>query len=247
LAKGIRFRRDQVGPNAKESLVHCAPEQTSRYVKNQVFDADSFFRATVRQAGELRIDRPTVRTVGHLWTDANRTRFASALKYAISRSSKAPALQLWLSSGLPYWGMTTRIQDILGAAARNVQQEEQDGGSLRAILIGQESIPTAFNHVFNAVIHVADCDLPAGLEIFLLPQHVAYVALHTPIGHEEGYPVPVGILSFDPQVIGRVHEVVSKLLRTSYADSAYCDWSSNDVFAEIEAALVVQEPEGPVS
>ena len=242
-AKGIRGRLVQVSPKAKDWLVACAPETLSRFSRNQVFDADAFFRATVRQAGELRIDRQTVRVIGHLWTDANRTRFASAMKYAAANSSRDPVMQIWLRPGVPYWGMTTRLPDVLGAVSRKFGQQEQDARAVRAIMIGGESASPGFKNVFNAIVEVADKDLPSGLEIFLVPGHVAYVALNTPIGHDEGYPIPVGIMSFDQTVVAAVQQRVLELLTTSYCMPAFCDWQSGDLVAEIEAALMKPNPE----
>jgi hypothetical protein len=114
-------------------------------------------------------------------------------------------------------------------------------------MISEESPSSAFNQVFNSVINVAPRDLPGGIEVYLIPAHVAYVALHTPIGHEEGYPIPLGILSFDPKVITQVHNGLSAMLTTSYAVTKHCDWPSKDVLAEIEAALVVPENKEPAS
>jgi hypothetical protein len=237
-AKGIRGRSAQVSQKAREWLVTCAPEALSRFSKNQVFDADGFFRATARQAGELRIDRQTARVIGHLWTDANRTRFAAAMKYAATMSSRNPGMQIWLRPDVPYWGMTTRLPDILGAVARKFGEGEQEPRAIRAIMIGSEGPSPAFKNVFNAFVEVADKDLPIGLEVFLVPGHVAYVALNTPIGHDEGYPISVGIISFDPTVLAAVQKRVLDLVTTSYLKPTFCDWQSADVLAEIEAALM---------
>lgn len=163
--------------------------------------------------------------------------------HAAATSSQPPAMQIWLRPGVPYWGMTTRLPDILGAVSRKFGQQEQDARAVRAIMIGGESASPGFKNVFNAVVEVADQDLPNGLEIFLVPGRVAYVALNTPIGHEEGYPIPIGIISFDPTVVAVAQATVLELLTTSYCKPAFCDWQSGDVLAEIEAALKNSNPE----
>jgi hypothetical protein len=81
--------------------------------------------------------------------------------------------------------MTTRLPDILGAVARKFGEGEQEPRAVRAIMIGSEDPSPAFKNVFNAFVQVADKDLPIGLEVFLVPGHGAYVALNTPIGHDE--------------------------------------------------------------
>ena len=110
-------------------------------------------------------------------------------------------------------------------------------------MIGSEGPSPAFKNIFNALVEVADEDLPIGLEVFLVPGYVAYVALNTPIGHDEGYPIPVGIISFDPTVLATVQKRVLDLVTTSYLKPTFCDWQSVDVLAEIEAALMNPNPE----
>jgi len=160
------------------------------------------------------------------------------MKYAATMSSRNPGMQIWLRPDVPYWGMTTRLPDILGAVVRKFGEGEQEPRAIRAIMIGSEGPSPAFKNVFNAFVEVADKDLPIGLEVFLVPGHVAYVALNTPIGHHEGYPIPVGIISFDPTVLAAVQKRVLDLVTTSYLKPTFCDWQSADVLAEIEAALM---------
>ena len=73
--------------------------------------------------------------------------------------------------------------------------------------------------------------------MFLLPAHVAYVALHTPVGVKEGYPIPLGILSFDSNVISRVQKLVAKLITGSPPLALDCHWPSKNPLEEIELAL----------
>ena len=101
--RDMKFRYNEVRSQALEDLLDVAPTPLAGFHKAGVFNATSYLRATARQAGELRIDRQTVRVVGQLWTDANRIRFASALRYALDRSGRAPETQFWLRPSTPHW------------------------------------------------------------------------------------------------------------------------------------------------
>lgn len=215
-----------LGPESAECLARCAPDQVSRFFRNDVFDPEAFFRSTVRQAGELRSDRPTVRVIGTVWTEVNRTRFASALKSALARGGKPPSMVFWLKPALPLWGMTTRLQDILGAVAKQFAPEGDERAPVRAVLVGDEEPPRRFSKAFNAVVKVPTRRLPRGLEVFLVPGRLAFVLLHTPIGVAEGYPVPLGIASFDPKVVERVHGIMTDVMVAALPLPAYCDWAS---------------------
>ena len=80
-------------------------------------------------------------------------------------------------------------------------------------------------------------EFPSALEIFLVPGHIAYVAVHTPVRSAEGYPVPLGILSFDPDVVARAQASLVKIFATSFAVPYHCDWGAKDVVASVRAAL----------
>ena len=94
-----------------------------------------------------------------------------------------------------------------------------------------------YRHVFNGVIDLPARDIPGGLELYLVPGHIAYVAVHTPVGRTEGYPIPLGILSFDPEAVGRVQASLSKILGASSPIQYHCDRGSTDLVSKVCAAL----------
>jgi hypothetical protein len=237
-AKEIKFGPHQLSRDAVEVLSNVAPIQLMGLHKSGILNAAGFFKAAVKQAGELRIDRPTVRVVGHLWTDANRLRFASAMRYAMTKSGGAPAMQFWLRPSVPHWGITKRVAEILAAVTRQFNEaSEPTAISVRSVMAGDDRRHVPFKHVFNSVINMPPREFPSGLEMFLVPGHIAYVAVHTPIRSPEGYPVPLGVLSFDPEVVARAQASLAKIFATSFAVPYHCDWSAKDVVASVRAAL----------
>jgi hypothetical protein len=238
-AKGIRVRADQLSIDAAGILAKFAPVQLVGLYKSGKLNAEAFFKATAKQAGELRIDRPTVRTIGQLWTDANRLRFASALKYAVTTlGNKPPAVQIWLRPSVPFWGTTKRVAEILMAVSRTFSEITENGvSSIRSVMVSDDRADGAFKHVFNGIVNLPVLDLPSGLEIFLVPGYVAYIAIHTPVGQSEGYPIPLGIISFDPETVTRGQAALSKILGTPLAIQRHCDWGAPDIIAGVRAAL----------
>jgi hypothetical protein len=237
-AKEIRFRSDQVSEEAVDLMVKSFPVHMMGLYKAKKLNAEAFFKATMKQVGELRVDRPTVRTVGQLWTDANRVRFASALRYAMTKSTGAPAMQIWLRPSVPHWGITKRISDLLSAVERQFTEgAQEEAKSLKSVMIGDDRRHVPFKHMFNGVINLPLRDFPSGLEIFLIPGHIAYVALHTPLGQPEGYPVPLGILSFEREAVARVEAAVLDILGSSLATPYHCDWVAKDFVASVRATL----------
>lgn len=54
--------------------------------------------------------------------------------------------------------------------------------------------------------------IPAALEVLLVPRRMVAVTVHTPIGPERGFPVPLGVLSFEPDVVRRAHRYLEAQL-----------------------------------
>jgi hypothetical protein len=232
--RSIQWRADQFAPSAISTCTRIAPSQLAGMVKDNHLNAEAFFKATLRQAGELRVDRQTVRVVGQLWTDPNRARFASALKYAIARSSSRPKMQFWLKPSIPHWGATRRVAGILGAVEK--QLAETPDGAIRSILAGEGRV-SRFKTRFNGILTFPNSSLPSGLEIFLVPSHVVYVAVHSPLKHAEGYPVPIGIISFDSEVLSRAQAALFDILRVPGVSAHHCDWNAADMVVEAQAVL----------
>jgi hypothetical protein len=238
--RSIRWGRDQLSESAISILASIAPTQVAGMIQDNHLNSEAFFKATVRQAGELRVDRPTVRVLGQLWTDANRIRFASALKYAMTRLSAPPKMQYWLKPSVPYWGATRRLSGILGAVEKQIA--ESSGGTVRSILGGEGRV-SRFKTRFSGILSFPNSTLPSGLEMFLVPSHFVYIAVHTPLKQLEGYPVPLGIISFDSEVLSRAQAVLFDLLRLPGASTQHCDWKSENMVLETLAGLVPSVPE----
>ena len=240
--KGIRWRNEQIGVSAYDSLAEVAPVQFAGFTKGKVFEANRFFRAATRQVGNFRIDRQTVRTVGPIWTNANRTRYAAALQYAKPQLTAAPNFLIWIRPAVPYWGATTRLQDTLEAVHRHFADDGEGtaAATIKTLIVGPEDNRTAatMKHVFGGVVQTALTDLPGGLEMLIIPGLLAFVAVHCSLGGDEGFPIPLGIMSFDPSTVKRAQVEMSKLLAITRATQYHCGWGSNDVMGEVQTALL---------
>lgn len=237
--RGIRARSSILSKRAAELFVASAPEQLEHFFKGGILDVEGLYRSVLKQAGELRVDRATVRTVGSLWTKANKLRFAAAIKYAVAREAKMPPLQVWMRPNTAYWGSTTRLEDLLAALSRQSTGEDPDadGGNVRAVTVGEESTSAPFKLVFNGVINVPAAGVPSGLEAFVVPGVLCFVAVHTPVGCEEGYPIPLGILSFDDSVVARGQRLLLQVLDSTHAVVDHCDWKTQDLVADVTRIL----------
>ncbi|MCK1301216.1 hypothetical protein IVB33_23380 [Bradyrhizobium sp. 24] len=54
--------------------------------------------------------------------------------------------------------------------------------------------------------------IPPGLEILLIPGLIAAICIHLPVEAARAFPIPVGILTFDDQVIERIQSVLQECI-----------------------------------
>ena len=238
VVKEIRRASSESIEAGLEIFSKCVPEQVARFIKGTHFDLGAYFKIASRQAGDLRVDRPTVRTVGSIWTDANKSRFALALKYAVARTAQTPKMVFWVRPDVYHWGMTTRVQEILLAIRGQFRREpDSNPAGLNTVLVGDDRTPHIFKDAFDAVIRADSKYLPGVLEALLVPGHLAYIAVHVPIGEADGFPIPLGVLSFDLAVVARVTKLLKAVLSDPMARIAYVGFPSENVLADAVSAM----------
>ncbi|MFZ0306067.1 MAG: hypothetical protein WAL75_25500, partial [Terracidiphilus sp.] len=226
-----------VWSEAVKFMSDVAPIQMMGAYNATAFKPHTFFRAAVKQVGELRVDRPTVRTVGHLWTHRNRIRFASALKYALAASEGIPPYQLWLRPTIPFWGITKLLNGITEAVSRQFMESNENVTPIHSIIIGDERKNELFKYACDGCVSIPEYELPSGMEAFVVPGHIAYVAVNTPIEEEQGFPIPLGILTFDPIAVAKVQKLLTSLIENRLASESHCSWAPNRLMQELKGWL----------
>jgi hypothetical protein len=220
-AEFLKAARISTGPFDElcfQEILRVAPESLGVYAKGGVFKRDQFFRDAVRRVGELRVDRPTVLFVGTLFTDRNVARLNRALEYAFAQEPGDESAQhfFWHAPAVPTWGASRRLPQLLDAIA-NFGGEVGRPQRLASIGVLQDRrarcLERAFNHVVASHAQVLRLE---PLEVFLVPGRVAAVAVHVPsVGSTDSYPVPLGVLSFDRNVVRRATELMMQLVLPS--------------------------------
>lgn len=219
----LRISQQPTDTDAYGCLLELAPEYLREYTRRDSFAVERFFKETVRRAGGFRQDRMTVGIVGSLFTEGNLPRLlkateltAQAFKSGSSAEADAEGGKpqssvsglIWVVPGTPGWGETRVLPSVLEALAKNhleppgLDAAETDFITL-AVTAGRprRHIEQAFSHVLEGPETLM---FPGRLEILLLPGRVAAVLVHAPVRAAEAVAVPLGILSFDPDVVDRV-------------------------------------------
>lgn len=212
---GLKTVKRAEDDHAYEVLLDIAPDYLNEYKTKSGLSAFRFFKETAVRAGELRVDRPTVGIIGPLYSPENSRRLSDALAYAAPREPEADDDNfLWIAPDIAAWGASRATSTLL----------DQIHGSEAVITRGKP-----LKHLlklFQRVLQRPDNgSIPAALEVLLIPRRVVAVTVHAPLSIGRSFPIPLGVLSFEPDVVKRVHQYLKTQL-PQYIEIA----NSNDKF-----------------
>jgi len=198
--------------SAYELLVEVAGDYLKEFVTRTGLSVGRFCAETASRAGEFRVDRPTIGLVGPLYTATNRGRLAEALDHAARRTPLSGSAT-WLFPQLPLWGACRGLPKIVQQLRGRLRNSKDEESANNVIGLTAGKPPSHLWKAFGTIAALpSKHELPGCLEVLLIPGGVAAMLVHAPIGAQRGFPVPLGVLSFDPEVVKRVAVVLARLL-----------------------------------
>jgi hypothetical protein len=215
--KTIRTPEDA---NAFDVLVNFAPEYLKDYVNRSGFSAARYFKEIAGRAGELRSNRQTVGIIGALYQPENIERFSTAIGYTKDRPHFQDDLFVWVVPNQSAWGASRSFLELVEILASEDRPIDQDGSrSRRNPVVIDEGKPQRrlSKRRLSKAVSTTYCRpnngaIPGSLEVLLIPGRVAAAVVHAPITEGRGFPIPLGVLSFDEAIVRRVHEYLATQL-----------------------------------
>lgn len=207
--ESLRTNRTPEDNNALEVLASIAPEYLKDYVNRSGFASLRYFKELAARAGELRSNRQTVGIVGALYQPENIERIKTAIAYAKDRPAYDNESFLWVVPKQTGWGAARSLIDLLEILAKEKVEIDATGRKReRAAILIEEGKPQwrLTKTSYPPYCRPDTGAIPRSLEILLIPAKVAAVVVHATVTEGPGFPVPLGVLSFDTQIIHRVHQ-----------------------------------------
>ncbi len=192
---------------AYESLVAAAPDALKEYtLRGGGLSVERYFREAAARAGEVRADRPTAAIVGSLFLRKNLTTWFDVISYGAQDQAPVNAI-VWLTPAVACWGASTRLPDVLRELKQKFSGVDEEPPPTVAI-VQSWSEERQLEHAFDHVAVLSQRPTPAALECLLIPNVACAVLVHAPIRGNHGFPVPLGVMSFDPAVVSRAREII---------------------------------------
>ena len=174
--------------------------------------------------------------VGRAWVEANKERIARAAEYSLKRQGQRPPMILWVKPAGQYWGLTTKFAEIVEGLRHAFRDLPGGDGKIRVLLAG-ESVPEVFKNACDVTVHVPSRALAPDLEVLLVPGRLCVVLAQSPVESPQGFPIPMGVISFEPAVVRRAHEIVTTILSGPGVALLHCSGNGGTVFTDIDESL----------
>ncbi|WP_404378631.1 hypothetical protein [Caenispirillum salinarum] len=201
-------------PRAADYLQECAPDQVGGFFQNGNLDGPRFLRRAADLVGEFRKDRKTVRIFGTLWVERNsRKVLTAALEHAVATDEPPHEPLIWLRPATPYWGCSTKFDGLVDGLCKHLVGE--DGPDrLKSILLTHDEKESAwrFRSVFDSIGTLRPGRVPRNFELLLVPGRFFAALVHAPMGAGDGFPMPLGVVSFDRALLPTVHELLKEVV-----------------------------------
>lgn len=225
---------------AYDALLELAPDYLKDYRTRDGLSAARFLRSVAERAGELRSDRKTVGIVGPIFAPDNFARLQKALDLSASNEGPGSGTFVWIAPVSSTWGATRALSTALDELGRR----EPDSAA-RSVIVCAGRPPWHLRKVFDVVLQRSNDALPAPLEILLFPKRAVVALAHSPVNTNRGFPVPLGFMSFDTEVVRRAHAYLNTQLprrlnvfesATSFDLAPLTLWDSDNTSASDSAA-----------
>lgn len=151
---------------------------------------------------------------------------------------------IWIKSAVANWGFTTKFVGILDGLRHAFRDVPEGDGKLKVLLAG-ETVSDAFKQACDVIVPVPSRALAPDLEVLLVPGRLCVVLAHSPVETTRGFPIPMGIVSFEPAVVRRAHELATSLLSAPGVAIQHCSGSREEAFADIDRALNCMPVDAP--
>lgn len=216
----LKIARRGEDSTAYDTLLHLAPEYLEDYTTRAGLSIHRYFRDMAARAGEMRADRPTIGLIGPLYLAENIKRLDSALRLA-PPSIRPDNAVVWCLPQREAWGSTRALGKLVSHLAQESQSQAPGikiQGPRTVYPVAAGKISRHLHKQFPSRLTRPDNGaLPAGLELFLVPHRVVAAIVHAPVGEGLGFPVPLGVLSFDRSVVEQTHRLLQNQLPASLA------------------------------
>jgi hypothetical protein len=208
--QALHVGRRGTDSEAYRFLTDVAPEFLKEFIRTDGLAVERFYKEALSRRGQLRRDRPTIPLLGALTNKDNVERLIDALSRT-AKSTARPSRFAWVKPQVPYWGATRILPETLKQLKYQIPQDSGDQ-EVRSVCLATGKPEQYLTRMFDEVYSTDQARFPSALEILIVPGFVTAILIHAPIKVLSGHAVPLGVLSFDPDVVSRVQDILLKEL-----------------------------------
>src|SRR5690606_26599925 len=203
----IRTTKDYEDDNAYDVLTSIAPNYMSEYRVKNGFSALRYFKEMSNRSGQIQKNRSTIGLIGALYQPDNSERIIKAIGYSADPPPSVEDCFIWVKPiKHAYWGSARSffsLYESLKSYGRSTIYRDESELRLPILVDVERPAWHIRNGLTATYVRPNNGAIPDSLEILLIPNRIVAVMVHAPIGEVRGFPIPIGFLSFDREVVKR--------------------------------------------
>ena len=222
--QGLQVTRKGTDHDAYRFLTDNAPEFLKEFIRTDGLAVDRYYKEVLARRGKVQSNRPTISLLGALTNKDNVQRLIDAMSHAARRQAR-PSRFVWVKPQVRCWGATRILPETLKQLKSMIQRAD-DQAEAQSVCLVTGRPEQYLKKMFDEVHSTDQARFPAALEILLIPGLVVAAMVHAPVKVVSGHAVPLGLLSFDPQVVSRVQDaLLEEIPAYSLANKQYDELS----------------------
>lgn len=197
---------------AYEHLISFAPAFLDDFVTRTGLSVNRYWRESVSRVGELRVDRKTIPLIGSMYLQDNARRLLSVVDYGLRDLKDWPTEIISVAPQVQGWGATVFQREMLTLLRQKVSQANPNGeqAEIKSVCLFSGRPPRYVEKSFDETLMTETAVYPAAWEMLVIPGVAVATLVHAPIGASTGYPVPLGLASFDPDIVKRAEQSLAE-------------------------------------
>ena len=206
--ESLRGNRRADDSDAYAQLIRLAPDFFKPFTRNESLVVERFYRNAFTRVGDVRRNRQTIPILGSLFTPDNARRLIDMAGHGLRTLNDTPETIYWLPPQALCWGSTSTLPELVDHLKEALtNRNEENGLSVsrpQAIALCQGKPAQWTEKAFDHCNQLDRLQIPAGVEVLLVPGAFAAVLVHAVVGAQSGHAVPLGFVSCDLQIVNQV-------------------------------------------
>jgi len=196
-------------------LQELSPQHIDKCLKDGKIDHVAFLNQVLKSRENTDQQFVTRLFCGSVWCKENTI----DLLYLLNSTKCEPVTnQIWIKPDIEFWGCTTKLMPLIQSFFESGIDSTNTTAGNSYLMTSDKNLKTTqwrFKYHFNEIISPPYWDFPFNFEMLLIPNRVVVALCYLPLVAPVGFPIPLGLMSSDPDIVLVAHDYLQDLINNN--------------------------------